>query len=83
MNHKTLTADKLILEEKKNLQPEKKNKLSIMQETYMYCDIRFETQLNVCCTVGKFETVVSILIQYLLDEDTFNLRIQCCVLEVL
>ena len=24
LNHKTLTADKLILEEKKNLQPEKK-----------------------------------------------------------
>jgi len=30
---------------KKNLQREKKNKLSIMQETYMYCDIRYETLL--------------------------------------
>ena len=36
-------AKKLILEEKKNLQPEKKNNYPIMQETYMYCDIRFET----------------------------------------
>ena len=50
-----MTADNLILEEKKNLQPEKKQ-LSIMQESYVYCDIRFETYLNVCCTVIKFKT---------------------------
>ena len=43
LNHKTLTADKLILEKKKKLQPEKKKQLSIMQETYMCCDVRFET----------------------------------------
>ena len=54
-----------------------------MQETYMYCDIRFETQLNVYCMLKKFETVVSTLIQYLRDADTFVIRIQCCVLEVL
>ena len=38
-----MTAKKLILEKKKNLQPEKKKQLSIMQEMYMYCDIRYET----------------------------------------
>ena len=37
-----MTADNLILEVKKIFN-EKKNKLSIMQETYMYCDIRYET----------------------------------------
>jgi len=28
---------------KKNLKQKKKKQLSIMQETYMYCDIRYET----------------------------------------
>ena len=35
------------------------------------------------CKVTKFETVVRTLIQYLLDRDTFIIRIQCSVLEVL
>ena len=48
-----------------------------MQETYMYCDIRFETELK-----ENLKPAVGTLIQYLLDRDTFNLRIQCCVLEV-
>ena len=43
LNHKTLTAEKLILKKKKNLQPEKKNNYPIMQETYMYYDIRYGT----------------------------------------
>jgi len=31
------------LEEKKKSSTKKKKQLSIMQETYMYCNIRFET----------------------------------------
>ena len=82
LNHKTLTAEKLILE-KKNLQPEKKKQLLIMQETYMYCDIRYEHSWTLFCTVKRFETVVGTLIQYFLDGNTLIIRIQCCVLEVL
>ena len=26
-----------------------------MQETYMYCDIRYETYLNIRCTFKKFQ----------------------------
>ena len=55
-----------------------------MQETYMYCDIRFETQLNTILYGSKVKNpVVSTLIQNLLDRDTFDIRIQSCVLEVL
>ena len=55
-----------------------------MQETYMYCDIRFETQLNTILYGYKgLKPVVGTLIQYLLDRDTFDIRIQCSVLEVL
>ena len=55
-----------------------------MQETYMYCDIRYETQLNTILYGWKvFYSVVSTLIQYLFDGDTLIVRIQCCVLEVL
>ena len=41
-----MTAEKLILEKKKKSSTRKKKQLSIMQETYKYCDIRFETYLN-------------------------------------
>ena len=55
-----------------------------MQETYMYYDIRYETQLNTMLYGYKgLKPAVGTLIQYLLDVDTFFIRIQCCVLEVL
>ena len=41
-----MTAEKLILEKKKKTSNREKKKLSIMQETYVYCNIRFETLLN-------------------------------------
>ena len=40
-----------------------------MQETYVYCDIRFETKLNTTLT-----SIVSALVQYLLDGNNENLK---------
>ena len=80
--HKTLTAKKLILEEK-NRQPKKKTIINyarnvhVLQHTFWNIVEHYFVQLE------TFEPVVGILIQYLPDGDTFNLRIQCSVLEVL
>ena len=41
---------------KKKKQTKTKKQLSILQEMYMYCDIHYETQLNIRCTVENFET---------------------------
>ena len=38
-----MTAENLILEKSKKSSNRKKKQLSIMQETYVYCDIRYET----------------------------------------
>ena len=54
-----------------------------MQETYVYCDIHYVTLLTVCCMVKSLKHAAGTLIQYLLDRNTFIIRIQCCVLEML
>ena len=52
-----------------------------MQEMYMYCAIRYKTQLNTMLYGWKLlKPAVGTLIQYLLDGDTFIIRIQCYVL---
>ena len=78
------TAEKLILEKKKKLSNRKKKQLSIMQETYVYCDIRYETlsNTNYVERLQSLKPVDGTLIIYLLDGNTFIIRIQRCVLEV-
>ena len=55
LNHKTLTADKLILR-KKNLQTEKEKKLSIMQRNVHVLQYTLWNTFEHYCTVTKFET---------------------------
>ena len=84
LNHKTLTADKLILEKKKKSSNRKKK--TIINYARNIHVLRY-TLRDVVKTyfvlLKSLKSVVSTLIQYLLDEDTFVIRIQCCVLEVL
>ena len=82
LNHKTQTADKLILE-KKIFKQKKKNNYQLCKETYMYCDIRYGTRLNTIVRLQSLKPIVDTLIEYLLDEDTLIIRIQCSVFEVL
>jgi hypothetical protein len=79
-----VTADILILEEKKNLQPEKKKQLKIMQETCT-CTAAYvmKHSWTLYCTLTKFETRCWYINTVLFYGDTFIIRIQCCVLEVL
>ena len=68
---------------KKNRQKEKKNNYQLCKETYMYCNIRYETQLNTIVWLQSLKPIIGTLIEYLLDGDTLIIRIQCSVLEVL
>ena len=56
-----------------------------MQESYVYCDIRYETLLNTNYVerLQSLKPVDGTLIIYLLDGNTFIIRIQRCVLELL
>ena len=73
LNHKTLTAEKLILEKKKKSSTRKKKQLSIMQRNV---HVLRHTLWNIVeHYFAQFETlenVVGTLLQYVLDEDTFN-----------
>ena len=85
LNHKTLTAEKLILELEKKEKLSTRKKKIINYARHIHCTATYvmKHSWTVCCKVTKFGTVVGTLIQYLLDGDTFIIRIQCCVLEVL
>ena len=82
LNHKILTAEKLILEKKIFKQKKRKN-YQLCKETYMYCNIRYGTHLNTIVWLQSLKPIVGTLIEYLLDGDTLIIRIQCSVLEVL
>ena len=67
------TAEKLILENKKKSSTKKKKNNYQLCKKHT-CTVTYVMKHNwtLCCTLKKFETVVSTLIQYLLDRDTFN-----------
>ena len=82
--HNAIEYEKLILRKVyKIFNQKKKKKLLIMQETYMYCNIRYGTHLNTIVRLQSLKPMVGTLKKYLLDGDTFIIRIQCSVLEVL
>ena len=82
LNHKTLTAKKLILEKKKNLQPKKNNCQLCKKRTHVLQHTLCNIIDHYVVRLQSLKPVVSTLIQYLLDGDTFIIRIQCSVLEV-
>ena len=77
-----MTAEKLILEKKKNLQPEKIIIINYARNVHVLQHTLWNIVEHYIVCLKSLKPIVNTLIQYLLDGDTFNIHIQCCVLEV-
>ena len=77
LNHESLTAENNFEEKKQKTIIKFARNVRVLRYTLWNIVKHYFVRLN------SLKSVVGTLIQYLLDGDTFIIRIQCCVLEVL